>query len=140
MDAGQPQWPEAQIWPAAHAVPQPPQLAGSTLVSTQLWPHKVVPVPQVVMHPPIEHTWPVEHALPHLPQLAGSLESVEQTAPHRLWVAGHAEAASPVATSMALASTPPPVVDPLLLLPHPPPIAARPASPPVMAAIAKILE
>jgi hypothetical protein len=39
----------------AHVVPQPPQLAGSLLVSAHLLPH-CVPDGQLVAQPPVAHT------------------------------------------------------------------------------------
>jgi hypothetical protein len=35
-----------QTWSAGQALPQPPQLAASEVVSTQLPPHEVWPLPQ----------------------------------------------------------------------------------------------
>jgi hypothetical protein len=54
-------------------VPQPPQLIGSTFVSTQLLPHLVVPPLQTMVHPPFTHCCPLTHAFPQDPQLALSL-------------------------------------------------------------------
>jgi hypothetical protein len=44
------------VWPDVQVLPQPPQLAGSTLVSTQELPHIVVPPPQDAAQVPCEQT------------------------------------------------------------------------------------
>jgi hypothetical protein len=44
------------VSPAAHLLPQPPQLFGSTVVSKQDMPHIVVPPPHVSAHAPCEQT------------------------------------------------------------------------------------
>jgi hypothetical protein len=74
--------PATQTCPAAHATLHMPQLAGSTLVWTQLCPHCVVPPLQLSAQAPCEHTCPAAHALPHLPQLSGSFVVLLQTPPH----------------------------------------------------------
>lgn len=52
-----------------HAIEQPPQLAGSLVVSTQDEPH-AVPLEQVDVHaPPLQSGWLAEHAVPQAPQL-----------------------------------------------------------------------
>jgi hypothetical protein len=50
------QAPFEQNWPEGHAFPQPPQLAGSSSVSTQALPQRVVPPRQVTPHVPVEQT------------------------------------------------------------------------------------
>jgi hypothetical protein len=58
--------------PAAHWIPQVPQLLGSTFVSTQTFPHCVLPPPQLVAHVPAEQSSPCLHAAAHAPQLSWS--------------------------------------------------------------------
>lgn len=53
---GHVQAPVVQVWPAAHAVPQVPQLAVSVCRFTQEFPHFVVPPAQLTVHPPAEQT------------------------------------------------------------------------------------
>ncbi len=48
--------PPEHTWPAGHAMPQPPQLAGSFDVVTHAVPHFVVPPLHESAHPPPEHT------------------------------------------------------------------------------------
>jgi len=136
LEEGHPHFPAEQTWLAAHALPQVPQCAGSTVVSTQLWPHRVVPVPQFATHAPIEQARPAAQTLPHLPQLAGSLDSVEQVAPQRLCVEGQADASISFDVSDVLASMPPLVVLPLLL-PQPAPTTAIAVIPPSRAVRAR---
>jgi hypothetical protein len=57
---------------APHRWPQPPQLVGSSRVSTQLVPHCVLPPRQVSAQTPFAQTSFDPHAVPHDPQLAGS--------------------------------------------------------------------
>jgi hypothetical protein len=85
--------------------PQPPQLAGSRLVWTQLCPHWVVPPPQLVAQAPCEQTSPEAQTLPQPPQLAGSTDVIAQLPPHIDCPVGHAAVES-VWTS-AVASAPP---------------------------------
>ena len=87
--------PKTHASPELQALPQPPQLAGSTLVSTQLCPHCVVPPEHESAHVPFEHTSPGMHALPQLPQLSGSDAMLVHPAPHAVWPVVHVEA-SPV--------------------------------------------
>jgi hypothetical protein len=111
-----PQTPAEQTCQEAQAFPQPPQFAGSRLVSTQLCPHCVVPPPQESAQVPCEQTVPAPQAMPHTPQLAGSFAVFVHVDPHMLCPLGH-EAWESTATS-TLAS----VVlagEPLLLPPQP---------------------
>jgi hypothetical protein len=73
------QVPPEQTSPAAHALSQPPQWAGSVWVLTQLWPHWVAPPPHERAHAPLEHTSPGAQGLPQLPQLVGSVWVLTQT-------------------------------------------------------------
>jgi hypothetical protein len=72
-------WPCGQGWQTPplhiavppHASPQPPQLAGSVLVSVQLPLHSVA-MPEQAWQLPLTQDWPVAQALPQPPQLFGS--------------------------------------------------------------------
>jgi hypothetical protein len=64
--------PALHTWPAAQVTPQPPQLRGSLLVTTQLLPHCVVPELGAHRHAPPTHWLPAPHTLPQAPQLLGS--------------------------------------------------------------------
>jgi hypothetical protein len=50
------QVPPEQYWLAGQATAQPPQLAGSTFVSTQALPHFVAPPPQATVKTLFEQT------------------------------------------------------------------------------------
>jgi hypothetical protein len=67
------QAPAVQLCPVRQALPQLPQFCTLLLVSTQLPPHCLVPVWQVLAQLPAEHTVPVAHTLPQTPQLAESV-------------------------------------------------------------------
>jgi hypothetical protein len=67
----QPQWPELQIIPPVHTIPQPPQLLPSVLRFTQALAQLCRPVPQLAWHVPPEHASELQ-AVPHAPQLFGS--------------------------------------------------------------------
>ena len=56
-----------------HALPQSPQLPGEEVVSMQAPPQLLVPVAQVALQLPSEHTKPAPQAVPQAPQCAGSL-------------------------------------------------------------------
>jgi hypothetical protein len=65
-----------------HVVPQPPQLAGSLVVSTHAL-LQVVRVPvQPEAHCPRSHTWLAPQAVPQAPQLCGSLRVSTQLPLH----------------------------------------------------------
>jgi hypothetical protein len=64
--------PFEHAWPDGHWVPHVPQLAGSSFVSTQTFPHWVVPEPQLVAQVPTEQTSLCAHAVPQTPQLSWS--------------------------------------------------------------------
>jgi hypothetical protein len=86
--------PPTHVLPAPHVFPHAPQFAGSTLVSTQLCPHCVVPPAQLSAHAPCEHTCPPVHALPQAPQLSGSVATVVQPRPHAVCPPLHVTPAS----------------------------------------------
>jgi hypothetical protein len=62
--------------PGPQRMPQPPQSFGLLVVSTQVLPHIVVPVPQEQVLP--EHVAPLGQALPQPPQFCGSSVSLTQ--------------------------------------------------------------
>src|SRR5262245_30646824 len=69
--------PPEQVWSGRHALPHPPQLNSSLVVSTQALlqlMRTVGTVSHIILHAEFEHTGlgPV-HTLPHAPQLFGSL-------------------------------------------------------------------
>jgi hypothetical protein len=65
------QVPLTQVDPAAHALPQRPQLALSDETSMQLAPHIIRgAVHPPAMQTPIVQVWPAAHMRPHAPQLA----------------------------------------------------------------------
>jgi hypothetical protein len=76
--------------PAAQALPQPPQLAGSLAVFTQDVPQLVIPV----AHPqlPLLQALPAGHDLPQAPQLSGSLAVLVQMPPHDVLPAAQPQA------------------------------------------------
>ena len=80
--------PAPQSCPAAHAVPQAPQFAGSVSVSTQLLPHCVEPPRHATAHCPIEQSSPAAHVVPQAPQFAGSfivsMQAPLQTVPEHV--------------------------------------------------------
>jgi hypothetical protein len=84
--AGQPQTPAEQVWPAAQALPQAPQLSASLwklAASTQPVPHCEVPAGQVATQAPLEQNGvPAGQAMPQAPQLAPSAMVLAQPAAH----------------------------------------------------------
>jgi hypothetical protein len=70
-------------------VPQLPQLALSLAVTTQLLPHSMEPLGQLVVQVPLWHCCPAAQALPHEPQLAGSTVTAVQVEPHFMKGVGH---------------------------------------------------
>lgn len=60
-------------------MPHAPQFAGSLFVSTQRFPHCVVPPPHEESHLPFEQNSLGAHAVPHAPQFAGSKSVTVQT-------------------------------------------------------------
>src|SRR5260370_8436186 len=60
------------VLPVAHALPQPPQLPLSDVVSTHAPPHAVKPLPQPALQVPALHTSVAPHAVPQIPQFFGS--------------------------------------------------------------------
>ena len=75
--------PLAHIWPIVQARPQPPQWAGSDVVSTQPAPHMVLGAAQEAppVHAPPTQVWPAIHARPQPPQLALSVVVFTQRSP-----------------------------------------------------------
>jgi hypothetical protein len=73
--------PAEHIWPAAHLVPQAPQLLGSAWKLVQM---AVVPLPQALgvavgqAQALPEHCWPRGHLVPQVPQLLASVERTAQ--------------------------------------------------------------
>ena len=87
------QRPATQLCPVAHALPQAPQCAVLTLVSTQNMSQSVRPdghttPPSVLitvpMHAPLLHVWPGKHARLHPPQLLVSRVTSTQALPHSI--------------------------------------------------------
>jgi hypothetical protein len=83
--------------PGEHAVPQAPQLLGSTFVSAHELPHRVEPLPQAEdPHLPARQYPPAGQALPHPPQFCGSVWVSLHVVPHFVvvppQVAAHAPA------------------------------------------------
>jgi hypothetical protein len=72
--------------PAPQAMPQPPQLLGSLLVSVHVPLQSVCPdgqpPPPLATQVPLEQVVPEPHTLPQLPQLLGSLARVTQAPAH----------------------------------------------------------
>ena len=82
--------------PAAHALPQLPQLAGSTFSETHTPLHIVVPPTHASAQAPLEQTLPAGHVLPHAPQLAGSIAvSTHEASPQATVPPLHGPVASP---------------------------------------------
>jgi hypothetical protein len=103
--------PAEQTRPGPHALPQSPQLAGSTFTSMHEALHAFVPPLQESWQAPWAQTWPPTHIVPHAPQLFGSFIMSVQLTPHAVigatqfaGVAPSPEAASP---SVGVAGTPP---------------------------------
>src|SRR5579884_1180626 len=74
--------PPRQTWSLLQALPQPPQLAGSVAVLTQVPPQAASPCwaqDGAVQAPPLQT--PLAQPLPHAPQFAGSLARLAQTFP-----------------------------------------------------------
>jgi len=65
-----------QLWPAAHAVPQAPQLVTSFVRFAHRLPQSALPPAQ--SHAPPAHTLPPGQALPQPPQLSGSFSGSMQ--------------------------------------------------------------
>jgi hypothetical protein len=65
-------------WPALHALPQPPQLAESSLVFEQLEPQSSRPEAQLLEQTLFTQAVPDAQTLPHFPQL----ELSETVLPH----------------------------------------------------------
>jgi hypothetical protein len=64
--------PFAQCWVAVQAVPQLPQFTSLAVVSTQLVPHSVCGLVQLVVQLLSLQTWPVWQVVEQLPQCVAS--------------------------------------------------------------------
>ncbi len=91
--------------PPVHAMPHPPQFAGSVWVFVQTAPHRVKP--QEPLHAPPEQNWPEPQVIPQPPQFVESVWKLVQNAvaplpqafgvaagqlhapPEHCWPAGH---------------------------------------------------
>ncbi len=89
------QLPATHGTPVAHDIPQRPQFAGSSDVSTQLPPHGISPIVQINRHIPRTHDVPPAHVIPHAPQFIGSLSTLAHAAPQRMVPAGHGDMQAP---------------------------------------------
>ena len=80
--------------PALHAVPQPPQLVGFELRSTQLPVQLIRPTAhwQALVAPFGVHSWPVWHLTPQPPQLLGSTDTFRHEPPQLIAPAWQAQA------------------------------------------------
>ena len=99
------QTPPLQNWFAPHFSAQPPQLAGSLAVSTQLLPQAVVPAPQVGTQTPPEQRLPAGHTFPQAPQSSGSSLRSVQAPPQLVWPATHETAQAPLEHAVPGAQT-----------------------------------
>jgi hypothetical protein len=106
-------------------LPQPPQFAGSFLVSTQLSPQTSVPAPQTIEHCPERQNCPAGQGLSHAPQWAGSFVVLTQASPHNVTPVPHTGAPPPEPPAPLLDAEPVPEAVPelprsvLVLLPQP---------------------
>ena len=79
--------PLLHTWPAAHAMPQPPQFCGSLAIAVQAPPlHGTPPLAQA--HVPAVHCLPEAQRVLHVPQLALSLWPLMHTPPQKKSPAG----------------------------------------------------
>jgi hypothetical protein len=83
------QLPLVHLRPPLQVVPQPPQLAASVLVLTQLVPHSV---PVLHWHLPAAHDCPLPQLLPQAPQLAALVCVSVQVLLHTVCPAAQAQA------------------------------------------------
>lgn len=116
--------PAEQLLPALQARPQPPQFAGSALVSTQAPLQRVRP--EVHTHAPAVQVWLAAQARPQLPQFEGSalvstqlpLQRVRpevhtQTPPVQVWLGAHSTPQPPqLAVSVLVFTQVPPHIAP----------------------------
>jgi hypothetical protein len=72
-----------------HAIPHPPQLAGSLLVLVHAPEQLVRPAPHEAAQVPPPQICPEAHARPHIPQLALSVWRLLQVVPHAVCPTGH---------------------------------------------------
>lgn len=110
MPTGQtvPHTPDEQLWPAGHALPQVPQLAGSLATLTHPAAHRVPPVGHDVPHAP-----PTQVALPPVGTVHGAHDapheltavSDTQLPPQRCVPAAQPIASAAIASGSAIAST-----------------------------------
>ena len=78
--------PLVQVWPAAHAAAQAPQLAASVAVFTQRPPQSAWPDGHT--HAPAEQLWPAAQTRPQAPQLEASVAVLTQREPHAVCPVG----------------------------------------------------
>jgi hypothetical protein len=76
--------PPTHPFPAGQALPQPPQLALSDCMSTQVPLQALRPVRHDEAHPPAEHTCPEGQVTPQAPQLPGVLVTTHPP-PQEIW-------------------------------------------------------
>lgn len=81
---------------AGHGMPQPLQLRGSLLMSTQAVPHGVVPPEHTRPHTPLTQLWPAAHAVQLAPQNIGLLVVSTHDVPHLVVPIGHTSVHTPV--------------------------------------------
>jgi len=86
--------------PAPQLTPHEPQLAGSFLSSTQVFPQRVVPPAQSRAQAPLAHTSFGSHRTPQAPQFAGSCRTSTHRSPQAVAPPWHTNASlSPCAAS-----------------------------------------
>ena len=78
VPAGHAHAPEAHTSPGEHALPQPPQLAGSVAVVTHAAPHAVWPAGHEMVQARPMHARPLGHTVPQAPQLRRSVARSRQ--------------------------------------------------------------
>jgi hypothetical protein len=83
-----------QLWPAAHAMPQPPQCAGFVAVSTHVPAHIVCPAVAQVQAPP-EQVLPAGQELFQAPQCVVEVATSRQLVPQVVRVAAQVLAHDP---------------------------------------------
>jgi hypothetical protein len=84
---GQAHAPFTHVCPTPHAVPQPPQLAASVVVSVQ--PAAQAARPFWHPHVPLTHALPTTQVAPQAPQCAASDVRFTHAPPHWVWPSGH---------------------------------------------------
>jgi hypothetical protein len=89
---GQRHWPSAQADPGAHAFPQPPQFAGSVVVSMQVPEQSTFPCGQLPVQCEATQTSPTGHCVLQAPQFDGSDAVSTQALPQRVRPLSHVHA------------------------------------------------